>query len=153
MSLNNLLPSQRAAVVGVVDPDANTVGTKTTVFADASAFDSMLAIIKTGVLGAAATIDAKLEQAQDVSGTGVKDIDPAKAITQLVKASNDDDQALINIRADELDVDNGFTHVRLSLTIGTATSDCDATLLGFDPRYAPADADGKDLASVVEIVE
>jgi hypothetical protein len=33
-----------------------------------------IAVIKTGVLGASATVDAKLQQATDSSGTGVKDI-------------------------------------------------------------------------------
>jgi hypothetical protein len=39
-----------------------------------------------GVLGASATVDAKLQQATDNSGTGVKDV-TGKAITQLVKAT------------------------------------------------------------------
>lgn len=152
MPLNNLLPSQRNGVIGVVDPDANTVGDKDTVWMDAAAFDSMMAIIQTGILGASATVDAKLLEATDAAGAGAKDI-TGKAITQLLKASNDDDQAIINLRADELDVDNGFAFVLLRVTIGTATSDCSAVVLGLDPRYAPADANGKDLASVVEIVE
>jgi hypothetical protein len=51
----------------------------------------LMAIIL-GVLGAAATVDAKLQQATDTSGTGAKDIS-GKAITQLVKASNDNNEA------------------------------------------------------------
>ena len=149
----NLSPSQRNAILGVIDPDANTAGGSPyeTVFASAAQFGNLMAIIQSGTLGASATLDAKLEQAKDDTGTDVKDID-GKAITQFIKANNDDNQAIINCRSDELDVNNDFTHVRLSLTVGTATSDISAVLLGLDARYAPADADDKDLASVVEIV-
>ena len=151
MSNSNTLPSQRVAIVGTVDPDANTVGDKNTDFASMADFDSIMAVISLGILGASATIDAKLEQATDASGTGKKDI-TGKAITQLVKATDDDKQAIINVRADELDVDGGFDFVRCELTVGTATSDTGVVLLGLDARYGPADINDKDLASVAEIV-
>ena len=44
----------------------------------------------------------------------------------------------INLRDDELDVTNGFSYVRLSLTVGTAASLISAMLLGFNARYQPA---------------
>jgi len=149
MAYPNTLPSDRCAVVGVIDPDATGASTVTSGWIAVKNFERFMAIIMAGTLGASATLDAKLEQATDASGTAAKDID-GKAITQLVKASNDDDQAVINLNAEELDIDNGFTHFRLSMTVGTATSDCGGLVLGFDPRYAPAS--GNDLASVVEIV-
>ena len=151
MSNSNTLPSQRVAIVGTVDPDANTVGDKNTDFASMADFDSIMAVISLGILGASATIDAKLEQATDAAGAGVKDID-GKAITQLVKATDDDKQAIINVRADELDVDGGFSFVRCTMAVGTATSDSAVLLLGLDARYGPATANDKDLASVAEII-
>ena len=89
-----------------------------------------------------------MRQATDSSGTSAKDI-TGKAITQLVKATNDNDQAMINCRADELDVANGFTHVALSVTVGTAASIYAAQVLGFYARYQPAD----HVASVQEVIE
>ncbi len=149
MSTVNTLPTERVAVVGVIDPDANAAAAYTTAYVSMSTFQSLMAVVQTGVLGASATVDAKLVQATDSSGTGSKDIS-GKAITQLVKASNDDDQAIITCRSSELDVANSFSHVALTMTVGTATSDCSAIVLGVDARNDPAS--DNDLASVVEII-
>lgn len=149
MTPNNR-PSEVAAVVGVIDPDANAAGTVSTGWVDASKFTKFLAIVMAGDLGALATIDAKIEQAKSAAGTDAKDL-VGKAITQLTKAGNDDNkQALINIKSDELDINGGFTHLRLTLVTAAATSDGGGLLLGFNPRYGPAS--DHDLASVDEIV-
>lgn len=149
MTPNNR-PSERAAVVGCIDPDAYAASTVTTGWVAAKNFAKFLAIIMAGALGSSATIDAKIQQAQDGSGTGAKDLTGA-AITQLTQAGTDDDkQALINFSSDDLDINNSFTHVRLSMTVATATSDAGALLLGFDPRYAPASEN--DATTVDEIV-
>lgn len=146
----NLLPSQHAAVVGAIDPDAYSASTVTTGWINMEDFDAILAVVMAGTLGSSATVDAKLEQATDSSGTGAKDV-TGKAITQLTQAGTDSDkQALINCRADELDVNNGFTHVRLSMTIGTAACDAGGLVLGFYPKYGPAS--DNDAATVDEIV-
>ena len=145
----NQLGSEKVAVGGTIDPDATGASTVVSDYMSMADFEQALAIIMTGTLGASATVDAKLVQATDSSGTGSKDI-TGKAITQLVKASNDDDQVTIDCRAEELDIDNGFDHVAISLTVGAATSDVGALLLGLNPRYAPAS--DNQLSSVVENV-
>lgn len=148
--LDNIPASHRVAVLGAIDPDANTAGTLTTGWVAMKDWGRLMAIIMAGDLGASATLDAKLEQATDGSGTGAKDI-TGKAITQLTQAGTDSNkQAIINLHRDELDLAGGFTHVRLSHTVGTATSDSGAILLGLDPRYNTA-ADN-DAATVDEIV-
>jgi hypothetical protein len=143
----NAKPNKKTTLVGIIDPDAYAAGAYSTGWVDMRKFNAIQAVVMAGTLGASATLDAKLEQASDGSGTGVKDI-TGKAITQLVKASNDDDQAIILLRDDELDVANSFTHARLTMTVGTATSDAGAVVLGHYARYTPA-----ALASVVEVVE
>lgn len=146
----NVKPSDRAAVVGVIDPDLNAAGAVSTGWVDASLFHSFLAVVMAGALGSSATLDAKLEQATDGSGTGAKDI-AGKAITQLTDGGSDSDkQALINLFSDELDINNGFTHVRLTMTVATASSDSAGLLLGLDPRNDVASAN--DAATVDEIV-
>lgn len=145
----NILASQSAALVAIVNPDAHGAGAVSSAWFPIKDFASLLAVISAGVLGAAATLDGKFEQAQDASGTGVKDI-TGKAITQLVKATDDNKQAEINLRPAELDINNGFTHGRLTLTIGGATSDASGHVFGLVPRYGPAS--DRDLASVAEIV-
>ncbi len=142
--------SEKVQVVGSIDPDANAAGTLTTGFVSMAQFEELLAVIQAGDLGTSATLDAKLEQAQDASGTGVKAI-TGKAITQMTQAGTDksNKQALINMRAEELDRTNGFTHVRLSMTVGTATSDSSGVLLGMSSRYSP----GAQAASVIETID
>lgn len=146
----NSLPSEKVAIGGVIDPDANAAGALTSDYISMSKFESAMAIIMAGTLGASGTLDAKLVQATDSAGTSSKDI-TGKSITQLTQAGSDDDkQAIINVRAEELDVANGFDYVAITLTTATATSDSAAILLGLNPKHGPAS--DNDLASVDEIV-
>ena len=75
--MKTINPSDRAAVAGVIDPDAYSTGTQTTGWIDMGKFAAIMAIVQAGTLGASATIDAKLEQAQDSSGSGAKDVSDA----------------------------------------------------------------------------
>jgi len=144
----NVKPSDRCAVLGVIDPDVYTAAAYSTGWVDMSLFESLMLIVFAGTLGTNATVNAKLEQATSAAGAGVKDI-TGKAITALTEAGTDSDkQAVINLRSEELDVNGGFRYVRGTVTIGTATSDMGAVLLGLDPRYAPP----TDAATVDEIV-
>ena len=150
MAQKTLRPSDTTAVVGAIDPDANAAATYETGWIDMADFAWVMAIIMAGTLGSSATLDAKLEQAQDGSGTGAKDVDGSD-ITQLTQAGTDSDkQAIIQCCAEDLDLENDFTHVRLSMTVGTANSDSAALLLGVTPRYGPAS--DNDAATVDEIV-
>lgn len=148
----NPLASMHGAVVGVIDPDVTVASTVVSAWIAAADFWLWMAIIMAGTLGVSATLDAKLEQAQDSSGTGAKDI-TGKLITQLTQADTDDDkQAIINLAPEELDVNAAtpFTHFRLSVTVAVATSDLSALVIGMAPRFGPANL--RDLASVDEIV-
>jgi hypothetical protein len=145
----NSLGSENLAVLATLDPVSQAAATVTTGWVDARKFAMITAMIATGVLGASATLDAKLQQASDSSGTGAKDI-TGKAITQIVKASGDNKQAFINVRPEDLDVDNSFAFVRLSVTVGTAASLIFAGLFGLFPRQGTASDSNQ--AGVVQIV-
>lgn len=145
----NAKGSELLSVLATIDPASIAAGTVATGWIAASNHHTLLALIQTGALGTAATLDAKFQQASDSSGTGAKDI-AGKAITQIVKASGDNKQALINLRPDELDVNAGFAYVRLSITVGTAASVANAVVLGVNPRYATADAQNQ--AAVAQII-
>lgn len=145
----NALGSELIAQLGFIAPISQSAGTVTTGWVDVSKAQRLLALIETGVLGASATVDAKLQQATDSSGTSAKDI-TGKAITQIVKASGDNKAALINLNADELDVNGGFSFARLSITVGTAASLVGGRLLGLATKNGPAS--GVNDASVVQIV-
>jgi len=147
----NALPSESIAVVGTIDPDAYTAATYVTDYASLEKFESLMIILKVGEMQATSTVDAVVKQATDASGTSAKNLTTSKAITQLTAAGSDDDkQVVINVRAEDLDMANSFDHVALSVTVGTAASDLDVTVLGVNPRYLPAS--DNDLASVDEIV-
>lgn len=137
-------------ILGSIDPDAYAASTVTTGWISAATWQDFMAIVQAGTLGSSATLDAKIQQATDSGGTGVKDLSGA-AITQLTEAGTDSDkQAVICFSADDLDIANGFNHFRLSMTIGTATSDAGGIVLGSAGRYGPAAS--HDAASVDEIV-
>lgn len=141
MSNPNTKPSDKATLLAFLQPISQSAATVTTGWVPASRFENILAVLQCGVLGASATVDAKLQQASDSSGTGAKDI-TGKAITQLTKAGSDDGKSvMINCRSEELDVTNAFTHVRLSITVGTAASLVGASVWGFDARYGVASHD------------
>jgi hypothetical protein len=145
----NILPSNCTPLVGVIDPDAYAANTYTTGWVSMVVFKAIQAILLVGDIVATGTVDAKLRQATDANGTGAKDI-TGKAITQLTEAGTDSNkQVEINCRDDELDVAGGFTHVQLSVTLGTAGCDMGALILGHDAGYQPA----ADLATVDEVVE
>jgi len=153
----NQLPSDGVAVLTTLDPASVAASTVVTSWVPVQNFHSFLALLETGVLGASATLDAKLRQASDSSGTGAKDI-TGKALVQIVKASGDNKQAMINARASDLDQANGFGWIALSVTIGTAASIFGAQLLGFYPRFEPPKDAGASpainlgSANVVQIV-
>ena len=146
----NLRPSDEIAVVGAIDPDATAAGTVTSGWIDASDFEGFYAVVQAGTLGTSATVDAKIEQATDSSGTGAKDVSGSD-ITQLTQAGTDSDkQAVISLRASALDVDNSFNYIRLSITVGTATSDVGGLVVGTNPKTAPAS--DNDASTVDEVV-
>jgi hypothetical protein len=103
-----------------IDPVSQGVGTITTPWFNAAGFLGVVALIQTGLLGVAATVDAKLQLARDGSGTGAKDA--GKAITQIVKATGDNKQSIIRAPAWQLDFGSGFPYARLSITVGGAAS-------------------------------
>ena len=141
--------AEALSVLATIDPVSQGAGTVTTGWIPAANHERFLALLQTGLMGASGTIDAKLQQAQDSGGTGAKDV-TGKAITQIVKASGDNKQAEINLRAEELDTNGGFAYVRLSLTVGTAASLVAAQVWGGDAKNLPASA--LNQAAVVQII-
>ncbi len=137
--LINARLAELLSTLGTIDPVSQAAGTITTGWLSAAYHERFMATLQTGVMGAGGTIDAKLQQATDNAGTGAKDI-AGKSIAQIVKASGDNKQALINLRAEELDLANNFTFFRLSITVGTAASLLSAQVQGGVPKSAPASA-------------
>lgn len=155
--LPNLKPTDFEALLTSIDPANQPAGTVATAWIPVQNFHTFLALIGTGVMGTNGTLDAKIRQAQDASGTGAKDL-PGKAITTIQAASGANVQALVNFRSGDVDTNNGYAFVQLSLTVGTAASFVAAYLFGvggrFDPPVDASAAIPVNLgdASVVQIV-
>ncbi|MBR0695953.1 hypothetical protein [Bradyrhizobium lablabi] len=145
----NLKPSQRVSVVDSINPQS-AAAVQTTGWIDAGKFHNYMAVLMVGALGAAATVDAKIQQATSAAGAGAKDI-AGKAITQLTKTGADDNkQVLINLKQEDLDIANNFGFFQVSMTPAVAASLIGCTVLGFDARYGFAT--DNDAATVKEAV-
>ena len=146
----NTKGSEDVALLAVLNPISQSAATVVTGWVSVANFQKFLAILDVGVMASTSTIDAKLRQATDSSGTSAKDI-TGKAITQLTQAGgNGNQQVMINLRSEDLDGTNGFTYFALSVTVGTAASLIAAQVLGLNPRYSPASASNP--AAVVQVV-
>lgn len=153
MPLTHTHAADMVAHLATLDPDATTASTVTTEWVDVGDFHTIMATVMVGTLGASATVDAKLEQATSAAGAGAKDITGAE-ITQITQAGTDqsDTEAIISLQADALDVDNAFRYVRLSVTVGTATSDVAGYIVGVGSRVGPAsDANASTVGEVVRV--
>ncbi len=145
----NAKPSEHLSVLATIDPVSSSAS-QNTGWVNAANFFAFLAIIDVGVMTATGTVDAKFQQATDNSGTGVKDISPVKAITQLLAAGGNNRQVLLNMKAADLDVENKFSWIRLNVNAATAASLVQATLLGCYPRYE--DGAAFNQAGVAQVV-
>ena len=146
----NAKGSELLSILATLDPGNQAPGVATTGWVLLNTHHGLLALVQTGALATGATVDAKLQQAQDANGTGAKDV-AGKSIAQLTQASNGANrQALINLRPEELDVNNGFAYVRLVVTVAAAAANTSAQLLGVNPRLASAETANQ--AAVAQIV-
>lgn len=145
----NAKGSELLAILATLDPASQAVGTATTEWVSMTEFHDLLAIVQTGSLGTNATVEAKLQQAKDATGTGAKDV-VGKALTQIVKTTGENKQALINFSPDNFDLANDYAFVRLSVTVGVAASQISAQILGVNPLYSPADTANQ--AEVIQVL-
>lgn len=127
------------AVAGVIHPQAISNGATGVLTAaiDMSKFDKLIAIIDAGTLGSSGTFDAHFEGAT-TSGGSYTTI-TGKAITQLVKATDDNKLTTIEL-SQEAVRDAGWLFVKLNLLCGTANSTSSAIVLGVPSRGAVASA-------------
>jgi hypothetical protein len=145
----NLKFAERNSIAATIDPVSQGAGTVNTSWVSMGNFNSVCALLGVGVMSAGSTVDAKLQQATDSTGTGAKDI-PGKAIVQLLAAGGNNRQALIEVRDTELDVNNGYAFVRLSVTVASAASLVQAVVIGHNPIFVPGS--GFNQAGVAQIV-
>ena len=146
----NVKATEQVAILDAIPPASQAAGSATTAWVSFQNFNKVRALVQVGAFGASATVDANVQQATDSSGTGAKAFTNAKAITQMLAAGGNNKEAIINIDAQELDVENSFYFIRLTITVGTAATLIAGTLEGYVPRNATA-ADFNNV-SVTQVV-
>ena len=140
-------PTERLALVGVINPADLATTAASTAWVDMAKFAQLVGYVIGGAL--TGTLDAKFQQATSSAGAGAKDV-TGKAMTQFA-ATDDNKQVQLNLRAEQLDMDNDFRYARLTVTpTGGTTNLASAVLFGVDPKYTPTSAD--DLTTVVQTV-
>lgn len=145
----NIKGSELITVMGAINPASQGAGSVASGWLDAAQFQKVLALVQVGAFGASATVDAKIQQATDSSGSNAKDV-TGKAITQMLAAGGNNVQAEINVDMADLDVNGGFRYVQLSITVGTAATLVAGVVAGIAPRLMPAS--NLNNASVAQIV-
>ena len=148
MSDVNTKFAERNALVGIINPISQAAGALSTAWVPVANFEQLAALISVGAFGASATVDAKFEQATSAAGAGAKDV-TGKSITQLLAAGGNNRQAVLEMRSADVDANGGFSHVRLTVTVGAAATLTSAVLLGSLSRYRPASA--YNAASVAQL--
>jgi hypothetical protein len=141
------LPSQKLALAAVVDPKNGNNAANNSTWLSMIKFRQALFVLQTGAIDQ--TVDFKLQEAKDSSGTGAQDLS-GKAITQL-NNTNSNKQAVINVRAEELSVNSGYCFVRAVATVGNGTTSLiNVVGIGLEPVQGPASAN--NLSSVAQVV-
>lgn len=140
-------PSEKVAVVGTIDPDANATGAIATDWIAINDFQQVMFVVMAGILVTTATLDFVVQEADDSTGGNAATLASGDLTITQMDTDQNDKQTIVNVDAEMLS--NTFTHVRGLLTITTAAADSAVIALGLLPREGPANK--RDLASVVEI--
>ena len=138
--------SQALSIAGTeIDPVSQAAGTVTTGGVDISKFHRAMFVVMVGSVGAAGTVDAKL-QTSPVSNfaSGVADVTGSN-ITQVTAGNK---VVTLEMRADQ--VPAGARYARLSVTVGTNAVLIAALAIGSEAALKPASAN--DVAAVAQRV-
>jgi hypothetical protein len=136
--------TQALSVLGKLDPQSLAAGTDTSITnIDMSKFRRLMFIVEVGSVGAAGTVDFKLQESKTSGGT-YQDIS-GTAITQITATGK---IATVEIRAEQLDA--GYQFVRHSLTIGGNAVLVGVVALGGEAVEKPGKA--QDIAAVAQRV-
>lgn len=138
--------SENLAVVATIDPQLVDNAVKSSALVDMSKVRRLMFVVEVGATDT--TVDAKLREAKDASGTDEQDL-TGKAITQL-GGTDDNKQVIIEVAAEELGA--GFTHVSLDVAVGDGTLGAYIAAVGLGGAARNRPVSGDDLASVAEIV-
>ena len=138
--------SDELALCATIDPQVLDAAGATSDWVDMGKFDKVMFVVNVIDASADTTVDAKIQSADDSTGTNNTDIS-GLAITQFTAAATGK-EFVIEVRADQLNTND--THVALVLTAGNGTVGITCSAIGVGlGNQAPAS--GEDLATVQQI--
>ena len=129
--------TEGAAVLAYDQPYQRNAGTRNSSYVSMMNYHRAVLLLAVGSMANLATLDVAIRQATSTAGASNKAI-TSKAITQLTQASGDGDDLLaIELRTEELDVENGFDCINVRATVGVSNVVYGWWLLGLSPRFPP----------------
>lgn len=140
---------EKLPVIEVIQPQAITAGATgvLTGAIDMTKYSRVMAVLLSGTLGASGTLDFKAVASATSGGTYAAIT--GKAITQMVKATNDNDVAIIEVDAGDVAA-LSKQYLKFNAVAGTANATSAVVVLGVPRGY---DADLVEFANVVEKVD
>ena len=145
MFSSNLRLSQGIALISHQNVQAALAAPSSSIWVSMERFQKLMAAIAAGALGGNNYV-VSAEQAKDAAGTD------AKAITAKVSAAQavDNEQVFVDIDQQDLDMENDFDHVRITITPSAALDINSVDIWAVNADYQPAGQ--YNLSSVAEIV-
>jgi hypothetical protein len=138
-------PSDGVAVAAAIDPQLADNTALTSDWVSLKDFAQVMFVVNVGATDI--EVDAKIQSADDSSGTNAADIS-GLAVTQLT-GTDDNKQVILSVN--QAEVNTGDTHVAVVVTVGNGTTGAyvSAVGIGFNAEYQPAF--DYDVASVAQI--
>ncbi len=124
--------TEGAELLGVINPAASQAE-RNSGWVCMKNFRRAVIILHVGSIATSGTLDLDIEEAKDASGTGVQNIS-GKSITQLTDA-DDNKVVVVELRAEEMDTNDGYWYIQAELTGATADSISGLQIWGLSPRY------------------
>jgi hypothetical protein len=139
MATTQLLTEMLAIAADGIHSASQSAAEKLTAAIDLTKFDQVLFIVDGGTLGTSGTLDFQVKGATTSGGayTAIS----GTAITQLVKATDDNKYALVLVTREKVNaLGLGYKFLKGSLLPGTAAANSAVVALGFGPRFEPNSA-------------
>ena len=127
------------ALTGVLYADSRGAGNHNTAWLSMANHQRAVFVLNVGEMQQGATLNMILQEATSAAGAGVQAI-AGKAITQLTQAGGDgNDMVVIELRTEEMDVDNQYDFVRAQVVVAGAAVECSLVPYRFEANYPPVD--------------
>jgi hypothetical protein len=149
MAQTELLTEVIAVAADGIHSASQSAAEKLTGAIDLGSWRGVLFIIDSGTLGTSGTLDFQIKGSATSGGTYTAI--SGTAITQLVKATDDNKYVLVYITAEKVvSLGLGYRFLKGSLLPGTAAANSSVTAIGWNTRFNPANA--IDATSVSQIL-